>query len=45
MASKPFTTCLWFDDQGEEAAQFYTSIFKDSAITGVRPGRGRLARS
>jgi predicted 3-demethylubiquinone-9 3-methyltransferase (glyoxalase superfamily) len=35
MASKPFTTCLWFDDQGEEAAQFYTSIFKDSAITGV----------
>jgi predicted 3-demethylubiquinone-9 3-methyltransferase (glyoxalase superfamily) len=35
MASRPFTTCLWFDDQGEEAAQFYTSIFKDSAITGV----------
>jgi predicted 3-demethylubiquinone-9 3-methyltransferase (glyoxalase superfamily) len=35
MTSKPFTTCLWFDDQGEEAAQFYTSIFKDSAITAV----------
>src|SRR5258708_36589822 len=35
MTRKPFTTCLWFDDQGEEAAQFYTSIFKDSAITGV----------
>src|SRR5260221_5040533 len=35
MTSKPFTICLWFDDQGEEAAQFYTSIFKDSAITGV----------
>ena len=35
MTSKPFTTCLWFDDQGEEAAQFYTTIFKDSAITGV----------
>src|SRR5258708_34115260 len=35
MTSRPCTTCLWFDDQGEEAAQFYTSIFKDSAITGV----------
>jgi predicted 3-demethylubiquinone-9 3-methyltransferase (glyoxalase superfamily) len=35
MTSKPFTTCLWFDDQGETAAQFYTSIFKDSAITSV----------
>src|SRR5215469_12474861 len=35
MTSKPFTTCLWFDDQGEEAAKFYTSIFKDSAITSV----------
>ncbi len=36
MTGKPFTTCLWFDDQGEEAARFYTSIFKDSAITGVQ---------
>ena len=35
MTSKPFTTCLWFDNQGEAAAQFYTGIFKDSAITGV----------
>jgi predicted 3-demethylubiquinone-9 3-methyltransferase (glyoxalase superfamily) len=35
MTSKPFTTCLWFDDQGEEAVRFYTSIFKDSAITGM----------
>lgn len=24
--------CLWFDDQGEQAAKFYTSIFKDSKI-------------
>lgn len=24
--------CLWFDNQAEEAAQFYTSIFKDSSI-------------
>lgn len=26
------TPCLWFDDQAEEAARFYTSIFKDSKI-------------
>ena len=25
--------CLWFDDQAEEAAKFYTSIFKGSKIT------------
>ncbi|HSE68580.1 MAG TPA: VOC family protein [Gemmatimonadales bacterium] len=24
--------CLWFDDQAEEAANFYTSIFKNSKI-------------
>jgi predicted 3-demethylubiquinone-9 3-methyltransferase (glyoxalase superfamily) len=29
---QPITPCLWFDDQGEEAAKFYTSIFKDSRI-------------
>ena len=27
--------CLWFDDQGEEAAKFYTSIFEDSKIGDV----------
>lgn len=26
------TTCLWFDSQAEEAANFYTSIFPDSKI-------------
>lgn len=26
---------MWFDDQGEEAAKFYTSIFKDSKIGDV----------
>jgi predicted 3-demethylubiquinone-9 3-methyltransferase (glyoxalase superfamily) len=25
--------CLWFDDQAEEAAKFYTGIFKNSRIT------------
>ncbi|HET8599852.1 MAG TPA: VOC family protein [Segeticoccus sp.] len=28
-------TCLWFDGEAEEAAQFYTSVFPDSRITGV----------
>lgn len=27
--------CLWFDDKGEEAAKFYTSVFKDSKIGDV----------
>jgi predicted 3-demethylubiquinone-9 3-methyltransferase (glyoxalase superfamily) len=26
------TPCLWFDTQAEEAAKFYTSIFKNSRI-------------
>ncbi len=29
------TPCLWFDDNAEEAAKFYTSIFKNSKITTV----------
>jgi predicted 3-demethylubiquinone-9 3-methyltransferase (glyoxalase superfamily) len=32
MTSKPFTTCLWFDNQAEEAARFYTGIFKDGRV-------------
>lgn len=28
-------TCLWFDDQGEEAAAFYTSVFPNSRVTEV----------
>ncbi len=27
------TACLWFDNQAEEAARLYTSIFKKSRIT------------
>jgi predicted 3-demethylubiquinone-9 3-methyltransferase (glyoxalase superfamily) len=34
MTDRAFTTCLWFDTEGEEAADYYTSIFRDS-----RPGR------
>ncbi|MEU6745642.1 VOC family protein [Spirillospora sp. NPDC046719] len=31
------STCLWFDGQAEEAARFYTSVVKNSRITGVVP--------
>jgi predicted 3-demethylubiquinone-9 3-methyltransferase (glyoxalase superfamily) len=31
------TPFLWFDDQAEEAAQYYTSIFDDGKITRVKP--------
>ena len=39
------TTCLWFDDNAEEAANFYVSIFPNSKIntvaryTDVGPGK------
>ena len=29
------TTCLWFDNQAEEAANFYASIFKNSKIGNI----------
>jgi predicted 3-demethylubiquinone-9 3-methyltransferase (glyoxalase superfamily) len=29
------TPCLWFDDQAEEAAKFYTAILKNSKITSI----------
>jgi len=36
--TKPrISVCLWFDDQAEEAARFYVSIFENSRI-------GRIAR-
>lgn len=31
----PFTPCLWFDGNAEEAANFYTSIFKNSKIRSI----------
>ncbi|MEE4540886.1 VOC family protein [Streptomyces sp. V4-01] len=30
------TTFLWFDDQAEQAAAFYTSLFEDSRIVAVQ---------
>ena len=32
---KTMTPCLWYDGQAEEAARFYTSIFKDSKLGGI----------
>lgn len=37
MNGNGFTTCLWFDDQAEAAADYYLSVFKDGK-------RGRTAR-
>lgn len=37
MTKNKMTICLWFDDQAEEAANYYCSIFKDSSI-------GRISR-
>ncbi len=27
--------CLWFDDKAEQAAKFYTSIFKNSKVVDI----------
>ncbi len=35
--TKPLITCLWFDGQAKEAADFYCSVFKNSKITHVNP--------
>ena len=35
--AQKITPCLWFDNQAEEAAEFYTAIFKHSRI-------GRITR-
>jgi predicted 3-demethylubiquinone-9 3-methyltransferase (glyoxalase superfamily) len=48
MTTDGFTTCLWFDDQAEEAAHYYVSVFKNSglgAVTHYREGAPRPAGS
>ena len=32
MTDNTLTTCLWFNTEAEEAATFYTGIFKDSRL-------------
>lgn len=43
MVRQKITPFLWFDGQAEEAANFYVSLFPDSAVTGVTPGPGGAA--
>jgi predicted 3-demethylubiquinone-9 3-methyltransferase (glyoxalase superfamily) len=41
MTYQKIKTCLWFDGNGQEAAEFYVSVFKDrgdSGITAITPG-------
>ena len=33
--TQKITTCLWFDNQAEQAAEFYCSIFKNSKVGDV----------
>jgi predicted 3-demethylubiquinone-9 3-methyltransferase (glyoxalase superfamily) len=35
MTDSPITTCLWFDTEAEEAANYYLGIFKDSTLGGI----------
>ena len=35
MTDRALVTCLWFDTQAEEAATFYTGIFKDAKLGAV----------
>jgi predicted 3-demethylubiquinone-9 3-methyltransferase (glyoxalase superfamily) len=35
MINTRISPCLWFADQAEEAAKFYTGIFKNSRITSI----------
>ena len=43
MARQKITPFLWFDGQAEEAANFYVSLFPDSAVTNVTRGPGGAA--
>jgi predicted 3-demethylubiquinone-9 3-methyltransferase (glyoxalase superfamily) len=35
LTSPKIRPCLWFDTEGEEAANFYTSVFENSSIIGL----------
>jgi predicted 3-demethylubiquinone-9 3-methyltransferase (glyoxalase superfamily) len=36
------TTFLWFDDNAEEAINFYTTVFKDAKIASVHRNNGKV---
>ena len=41
IAAQKIMPCLWFDDQAEDAAKFYCSIFKEVAHRDDHPLRQR----
>ncbi len=43
MASQKIKTFLWYDNQAEEAAKFYVSLFKNSKVNHVVPGPNGIA--
>ena len=47
LSMQKITPCLWFDHQAEEAARFYTSIFRNSKILNISyyGGAGFMCRS
>jgi len=42
---KKITPFLWFDNQAEEAMNYYVSIFNNSKVIGVTPGPNGIAMS
>ena len=42
---KKITPFLWFDNQAEEAMNFYVSVFKNSKVLGVTPGPNGIAQT
>lgn len=42
---KKITPFLWFDNQAEDAMNFYVSIFKNSKALNVTPGPNNVAQS
>lgn len=42
---KKITPFLWFDNQAEEAMNFYVSVFKNSKVLSVNPGPNGVAQS
>jgi predicted 3-demethylubiquinone-9 3-methyltransferase (glyoxalase superfamily) len=38
--AEKITTCLWFDTQAEEAAEFYVSVFEGKVLNVSRYGEG-----
>ena len=35
MTPRPLVTCLWFDTQAEQAARYYTGIFKNAKLGAI----------